>query len=116
MAARWLDVVDPPHEFVWETVGPPLMRDASLWRVRLDPVEGGTRIRQEFRILSMARGPTAWSPRRSPPTATAPPPSRPTSDGWARSAQVGVEPVEGALPGLGGVVGVVVEAVAPSLG
>ena len=32
------------------------------------------------------------------------------------SAQVGVEPVEGALPGLGGGVGVVVEAVAASLG
>jgi uncharacterized protein YndB with AHSA1/START domain len=61
---RWARVcviraVDPPHEFVWETVGPPLMRDASLWRVRLDPVEGGTRIRQEFRILSMA----AWADR-----------------------------------------------------
>ena len=55
---RWARVcviraVDPPHEFVWETVGPPLMRDASLWRVRLDPVDGGTRICQEFRILSM---------------------------------------------------------------
>ncbi len=61
---RWARVcviraVDPPHEFVWETVGPPLMRDASLWRVRLDPVEGGTRIRQEFHILSMA----AWADR-----------------------------------------------------
>ena len=61
---RWARVcviraVDPPHEFVWETVGPPLMRDASLWRVRLDPVDGGTRIRQEFRILSMA----AWADR-----------------------------------------------------
>ena len=55
---RWARVcviraVDPPHEFVWETVGPPLLRDASLWRVRLDPVDGGTRICQEFRILSM---------------------------------------------------------------
>ena len=61
---RWARVcviraVDPPHEFVWETVGPPLMRDASLWRVRLEPVDGGTRIRQEFRILSMA----AWADR-----------------------------------------------------
>jgi hypothetical protein len=61
---RWARVcviraVDPPHEFVWETVGPPLMRDSTLWRVRLHPVEGGTRIRQEFRILSMA----AWADR-----------------------------------------------------
>jgi len=61
---RWARVcviraVDAPHELAWETVGPPLMRDASLWRVRLDPVEGGTRIRQEFRILSMA----AWADR-----------------------------------------------------
>jgi uncharacterized protein YndB with AHSA1/START domain len=61
---RWARVcviraVDPPHELVWETVGPPLMRDASLWRVRLDAVDGGTRIRQEFRILSMA----AWADR-----------------------------------------------------
>ncbi|HEX3261573.1 MAG TPA: SRPBCC family protein [Pseudonocardia sp.] len=61
---RWARVcviraVDAPHELVWETVGPPLMRDASLWRVRLDPVDGGTRIRQEFRILSMA----AWADR-----------------------------------------------------
>jgi uncharacterized protein YndB with AHSA1/START domain len=61
---RWARVcviraVDPPHEFVWETVGPPLMRDATLWRVQLDPVDGGTRIRQEFRILSMA----AWADR-----------------------------------------------------
>jgi len=61
---RWARVcviraVDPPHELVWETVGPPLMRDASLWRVRLDPVDGGTRICQEFRILSMA----AWADR-----------------------------------------------------
>jgi uncharacterized protein YndB with AHSA1/START domain len=61
---RWARVcvireVDPPRELVWETVGPPLMRDASLWRVRLDPVDGGTRICQEFRILSMA----AWADR-----------------------------------------------------
>jgi uncharacterized protein YndB with AHSA1/START domain len=61
---RWARVcvfraVDPPRELVWETIGPPLMRDASLWRVRLDPVDGGTRIRQEFRILSMA----AWADR-----------------------------------------------------
>jgi hypothetical protein len=51
--------VDPPREFVRETVGSPLMRDALLWRVRLDPVENGTRIRQDFRILSMA----AWADR-----------------------------------------------------
>ena len=61
---RWARVcvirtVDPPRELAWETVGPPLMRDASLWRVRLEPVAGGTRIRQEFRILSMA----AWADR-----------------------------------------------------
>lgn len=61
---RWARVcvireVDAPRELVWETVGPPPMRDASLWRVRLEPVDGGTRIRQEFRILSMA----AWADR-----------------------------------------------------
>ena len=61
---RWARVcvvrtVDAPREFAWETVGPPLMRDASLWRVRLEPVDGGTRIRQEFRILSMA----GWADR-----------------------------------------------------
>lgn len=61
---RWARVcviraVEAPRELVWETVGPPLMRDASLWRVRLDPVENGTRIRQDFRILSMA----AWADR-----------------------------------------------------
>ena len=61
---RWARVcvirtVDPPHELVWQTVGPPLMRDASLWRVRLEPVAGGTRIRQDFRILSMA----TWADR-----------------------------------------------------
>jgi hypothetical protein len=52
--------VDAPREFVWQTIGPPLMRDASEWRVRLEPVDGaGTRIRQSFRILSMA----AWADR-----------------------------------------------------
>jgi hypothetical protein len=54
--------VDPPHELVWETVGPPLMRDASRWRVRLEPVDDGTRIRQDFRILTMA----AWADRAVP--------------------------------------------------
>ena len=51
--------VDSPCELVWQTIGPPLMRDTTLWGVRLEPVAGGTRIRQDFRILSMA----GWADR-----------------------------------------------------
>ena len=42
---------DPPHTFVWRTVSTRLFPDSTEWRIALDPVEGGTRIVQSFRVL-----------------------------------------------------------------
>jgi hypothetical protein len=65
---RWARVcviraVDPPHELVWETVGPPLMRDASRWRVRLDPSTAAPGSARTSASCRWPRGPTARSPR-----------------------------------------------------
>jgi uncharacterized protein YndB with AHSA1/START domain len=59
---RWartceIRVADAPRELVWRTAGPRLMRDASQWCVRLEPAGSGTRIRQDFRVVTMA----AWA-------------------------------------------------------
>jgi hypothetical protein len=44
-------VAAAPHELVWVTVPTARYPDSSEWRIRLDPVEGGTRITQSFRVL-----------------------------------------------------------------
>ena len=45
--------VDPPHELVWRTVATWRYPDSTEWRLRVEPVEGGTRIEQSFRILRL---------------------------------------------------------------
>lgn len=40
-----------PYELVWRTVPTTLYPDSSEWRLALEPVEGGTRISQRFRVL-----------------------------------------------------------------
>lgn len=55
--ARWsrtaeIVSVDPPHEIVWRTVPTRIVPDSTLWRIRVDPVEGGTRIRQSFDVVA----------------------------------------------------------------
>jgi uncharacterized protein YndB with AHSA1/START domain len=57
-ATRWARVcevrtVDRPREFAWRTFGPRLMGDATEWRVRLEPAGSGTRVRQEFTVVSL---------------------------------------------------------------
>ncbi|MGE3287949.1 MAG: hemerythrin domain-containing protein, partial [Pseudonocardia sp.] len=57
-AVRWSRVcevltADAPRELAWRTVGPPPLRDATEWRVRLEPAGSGTRVRQEYRILTL---------------------------------------------------------------
>lgn len=47
-----------PYELVWVTVSTPLFPDSTEWRIRLDKVDGGTRITQRFRVL---RGPKVLS-------------------------------------------------------
>jgi uncharacterized protein YndB with AHSA1/START domain len=58
--SRWaricrVDVVDPPRELAWRTVPSGVFRDSVQWRVTLDPVDGGTRIAQSYRVLSIPR-------------------------------------------------------------
>lgn len=53
---RWSRVnevvaVDPPGELVWRTIPTRLLLDSTEWRIALEPVEGGTRIVQSFRVL-----------------------------------------------------------------
>ncbi|OJF84389.1 hypothetical protein NS14008_17465 [Nocardia seriolae] len=45
-------VVDPPHELVWITHGG-IYGDTTEWRFRLEPRESGTRIVQQYRVLSL---------------------------------------------------------------
>lgn len=57
-SVRWSRVcvvvtADPARELAWRTVGPPVMRDETEWRVRLEPEGRGTRIRQEFRVITL---------------------------------------------------------------
>jgi hypothetical protein len=42
---------DAPHELVWRTVPTWLYRDSTEWRIRIEPVEQGTRIVQSFEVL-----------------------------------------------------------------
>ena len=53
---RWsrtceLVTVDPPREISWRTVPTRLIPDSTLWTLRLEPVEGGTCVRQSFEVL-----------------------------------------------------------------
>jgi hypothetical protein len=44
-------VADEPRTFVWRTVPTLLYPDSSEWRIELEPVDGGTRITQSYRVL-----------------------------------------------------------------
>jgi hypothetical protein len=44
-------VAAEPYELVWRTVPTRTYPDSSEWRIRLEPVDGGTRIAQQFRLL-----------------------------------------------------------------
>jgi hypothetical protein len=47
--------VDAPREIAWQTVPTLLYPDSTVWRFRLEPVQGGTRIVQEFDVVK-----TTW--------------------------------------------------------
>jgi hypothetical protein len=54
--ARWsrtceIVSLDPPSELVWRTVPTLLFPDSTEWRIRLEIVDGGTRISQSFTVL-----------------------------------------------------------------
>ena len=54
--ARWgriceIVTIDEPREIAWQTVPTPLFPDSTIWRIRLEPTDGGTRIVQEFEVV-----------------------------------------------------------------
>jgi uncharacterized protein YndB with AHSA1/START domain len=56
---RWSRVcevlaVDPPHELTWRTVPAGIYRDSTEWRIRVEAVDGGTRITQTFVVLALS--------------------------------------------------------------
>ena len=40
-----------PHELVWRTVPTTLYPDSTVWRIRVSPTEGGTRLEQSFEVV-----------------------------------------------------------------
>lgn len=44
-----------PYRITWRTVPTALFPDSSRWTIRLEPVPGGTRIDQEFRVVRAPR-------------------------------------------------------------
>jgi hypothetical protein len=42
---------DAPHELAWRTVPTRRYPDSTLWRITIEPVDGGTRIVQSYEIL-----------------------------------------------------------------
>lgn len=44
-----------PYRISWRTVPTTVYPDSSLWSISLEPVEGGTRIAQEFRVVKAPR-------------------------------------------------------------
>lgn len=49
-------VVEPPRRLVWRTGGLWGKVDSTEWRIDLEPVDGGTRIVQTYRVLHVAPG------------------------------------------------------------
>lgn len=47
------------HELVWRTVPTRLYPDSSIWRIRVEPADGGTRLVQTFEVV---RGPKILDP------------------------------------------------------
>lgn len=47
------------HELVWRTVPTTLYPDSSIWRIRVEPADGGTRLIQTFEVV---RGPKILDP------------------------------------------------------
>lgn len=61
--SRWLRwsrtcevlAVDPPTRIAWRTIATPLFVDSTEWSVQLEPIAGGTRIVQEYRLTRCPR-------------------------------------------------------------
>jgi hypothetical protein len=56
--SRWTRVSevvtsDAPREFAWRTVPSRLYPDSTVWRITLEPLDGGTRIVQSFEVLKL---------------------------------------------------------------
>jgi hypothetical protein len=46
--------VDAPNELVWRTVPSRLFADSTIWRIRVEPAEGGgTRIVQRYEVVKL---------------------------------------------------------------
>lgn len=54
--ARTCEIVtaEPPGELSWRTVPTALYPDSTLWRYRIEPVAGGSRITQSFEVLKLS--------------------------------------------------------------
>ena len=46
-------VADPGRELAWRTVPSRLYNDSTEWHIALEPVDGGTRIVQSFRVVRL---------------------------------------------------------------
>ncbi|MGH9133322.1 MAG: SRPBCC family protein [Ilumatobacteraceae bacterium] len=44
---------DPPHTITWRTVPSRLYNDSTRWTLRVEPVDGRTRLTQEFEVLAL---------------------------------------------------------------
>ena len=44
-------IADEPRTFAWRTVPTRLFPDSSVWRLELEPVDGGTRITQSYEVV-----------------------------------------------------------------
>jgi hypothetical protein len=44
-----------PPEFVWRTVPTTLYPDSTIWRIRVMPTDGGTRLEQSFEVVRSAK-------------------------------------------------------------
>jgi hypothetical protein len=45
--------IEPGREISWRTIPSPLYRDSTIWRIALEPVEGGTRIVQTYDVVQL---------------------------------------------------------------
>ena len=45
--------VEPGRSITWRTVPAPLYRDSTIWRIALEPLDGGTRIVQTYEVVQL---------------------------------------------------------------
>lgn len=45
--------VEPGRAITWRTVPSPVYRDSTIWRIELEPADGGTRIVQSYDIVQL---------------------------------------------------------------